>query len=693
LGNRGGGYSIRGSRFADSRADAIERPRRIASQLAISRSPACLKEFTEARDSSARLPLLIYGGVSQNLERMTLVSSEAIAAPQRENEMPPCERGDRKQRHPVRNHFVAFAVCLMLAVIFTLPGSLSPRSSLLGVPGDNFQHAWFLWHFARSVTHLQNPFYTRLIFYPHRVNLSWSTTDPLAGTLALPLSLLAGPVVSYNLSLILELALAVFFGRLLCLRICRNETAALIGGICFGLSPFLLAHALGHLSLVTAFPIPLYFLALDRLLRRADPSWKDSFLLALALLLTALAHFNYTVFCVMATPVVLMVDAIREGAPLLKRTWKPLCAAATAFLILFSPFLVMLLGNSADMPYPRPLSHVRQFSADLLGFLIPSWNHLLLGRWAHGLDPRLFVAGFEGTVYAGSVILALAWVGFWKGRSTQARWAWQAAILGGVFYLLSLGPAIRIYGRQLEIPGPASLLYHVRFARFVSAPARFQVITALCLAILASMGVAFLLSRFEKVWQRGLLVAGVSAVLLLDLLTVPFPRSSIVDPALPANFFGEAHACRVPSELQKGTIVGFPLIIAPYAMKSMWMQVNDGGRYALVDGYVSYGSARVWKDYYRNPILRSLLSLQGEFSAPVDPDSDRQAEPAVARELNLSAIVVFDSPFQDTANRYLEAVLKRNGQKAGSCTIFDVRQDYTVSETKNRDRTVYPPLN
>jgi hypothetical protein len=119
-------------------------------------------------------------------------------------------------------------------------------------------------------------------------------------------------------------------------------------------------------------------------------------------------------------------------------------------------------------------------------------------------------------------------------------------------------------------------------------------------------------------------------------------------------------------------VVTFPLIIKPYSMKSMWMQVSDRGRYALVDGYLSYSADRVWSDYYRNPVLRSLLSLQGVFHTPVDAQADKAAAPAAFRDLNASAIVVFDSPEQDAATRYLESVLGRPGQSGGSCSVFDV---------------------
>lgn len=332
----------------------------------------------------------------------------------------------------------------------------------------------------------------------------------------------------------------------------------------------------------------------------------------------------------------------------------------------------MLVGTAADMPRSRPIQNIRQYSSDALGFLIPSWNHVLFGNFARGLDPSVFVAGYEGTVYVGPVILVLAILGFWKGRGSQRRWAVQGAALAAIFYALSLGPALRILGRQTGIPGPAALLYHIPWMRFVSAPARFHVIGTLGLAVLASLGMAFLLNRLQVAWQRHALAAGVTVLLLLDLLTIPFPVSSIADPAWASDSGAPARACTLPADLQKGTVVTFPLIVAPYSMKSMWMQATDRGRYALADGYLSYTADRVWSDYYRNPVLRSLLSLQGVFHTPVDPEADRQLAPAALRDLNATAFVIFDSPQHDAAVRYVAILLRELGTSSGSCTVFAV---------------------
>ena len=592
----------------------------------------------------------------------------------------------------VRNHIVAFLICLLLGFVFTLPGSLSLNSALLGYPGDNFQHAWFLWHFARAVTHAQNPFYTNLLLYPSRVNLAWSTTDPLAGFLALPLSLATGPVIAYNLSIVLQLALSAFCARLLCLRISGNEIAALFGGIIFGFSPFFLAHALGHLSLITAFPIPLFVLVLDGISRGQNASWKYGILLGLILLLAALAHYDYAVLCLLLAFFWLVIELIAnfrsEGFGCAARVCKALYAAAATFLLGFSPLLWMLIGDRSNVPASRSFDHIQRYSADALGFLVPSWNHVLLGRFARGLNPGLFVAGFEGTVYIGTIVLALAAIGFWKGGSFGRRWANRALVLALVFYLCSLGPEIHALGHPLGIPGPATLIYRLPFAQFISAPARFHAAVSLCVAILCSLGVKFLLEKFKfaKKSRQYLAISLLGTALLGDYLTIPFPRSSIADPAAPpaSGWHSETAGkeCVLPAASRDRAVLTFPLVNAPYCMKAMWMQVRDGGRYALIDGYLSYTPAQIWKNHWNTPFLRSLLSIQGTLHAPVDPALDRGSVPAAIRDLNLSAVVIFDSPERDAGVAYVQSTFGTRGERAGSCTVFPVESHTSAEQAK-----------
>jgi hypothetical protein len=578
----------------------------------------------------------------------------------------------------VRNHLLIFGLYALLGVVFTLPGSLSPRSALLGYPGDNFQHAWFLWHFARAITRGHNPFYTQLIFYPDRVNLSWSTTDPLAGFLALPLSLTVGPAAAYNLSLILQLVLSAFFARLLCLRISANEKAAFIGGIVFGFSPFLMAHALGHLSLVTAFPVPLFALLLDKIFAEPDSSGKLGISLGVTLLLAALAHYNYVVLCLLLAFSWLVFDLLSDFPSgrfrILHQVSKSLAVAAGAFALGFAPLVWMMTADCSQVPPARGLGHIEQFSADALGFLIPSWNHILLGDLAKRMSPAIFVAGFEGTVYIGILPFLLAAIGFWVGRRKRLGWARRAAVLGGIFYLLSLGPEVRVLGHPLGLRGPAALLYGLPFARFLSAPARFDAVVALCLAILCALGMKWIL---EEARGRQLVIVSAASILLIcDYLTVPFPRSSISDPGAPfpaSDTRGQSATCNLPGDLRHGTLLTFPLVKAPYSLRSMWMQASDGGRYALLDGYLSYTPDSIWNDRWNIRVVRSLMSLEGLEQTPIDIAADRQALPSDVRRLNLTGVVIFDSPERGPAVSYIQTVLRTNPESGGTCTVFPVQ--------------------
>ncbi|MGH9573356.1 MAG: hypothetical protein ACRD40_07495 [Candidatus Acidiferrales bacterium] len=563
---------------------------------------------------------------------------------------------------------------VLLGFVFLLPGSLHMGRAILGYPGDSFQHAWFLWHFARAVSHGQNPYFTNLIFYPNRVNLAWSTLDPVASLLALPFSLLAGPIAAYNLSLILQLALAALFAYLLCLRICANRVAAVIGGVCFGFSPWMMGEALGHLSLVTAFPIPLYFLALDTVLRRANGRWSHGIFLGISLFMTALAHYNYTVFCVLLSLLIFVIDLAIDGWRLVKDVWRPVAGGAVTFAILFLPLFFSMWGVSANRPRTRQFQMIEAHSADLFGLFVPSWKHLLFGTTVRHWNVGLFSAGYEGIIYLGPVILVLAGIGLWTSRGANQRWAIRLAVSAVIFWALSLGPYLRVWGSETRIPGPALLFYLTPFGRYVSAPARFYVIAVLCCACMAAMGLAHLLSKTSFPIARRAIVAGVSVLLAMDLLTLPFPAATSVASERYAGFAAATEGCKVPRELNGSTVVTIPELTWPYPVRAMWMQIRDGGEYALTEGYVSYGPDSIWNEYWRVPVLRSLRSVQEEKPIPLDIATVRASMPEAIRRLNLGGFVVFDSAQGEVSASYLRQILGQPGERQATCTVFNVRQ-------------------
>jgi hypothetical protein len=116
------------------------------------------------------------------------------------------------------------------------------------------------------------------------------------------------------------------------------------------------------------------------------------------------------------------------------------------------------------------------------------------------------------------------------------------------------------------------------------------------------------------------------------------------------------------------------MIQAPFCLKSMWMQVSSGGKFALVDGYLSYTPPEIWKPFWNIRILRSLLSIEGLYTAPIDIEADRASAEGTIRQLNLSAVVIYDSPEAERGASYIEEVFGAKPQRAGDCTIFPLRQ-------------------
>ena len=106
----------------------------------------------------------------------------------------------------------------------------------------------FIWSFAwwpHAILHGENPFFTHAIWAPSGVNLTWTTTVPGSRSLFSPLTLLAGPVVSYNVAAILMPALSAWTAFLLCRYLTSAVWPSLVGGYLFGFSSYVLGQAGG----------------------------------------------------------------------------------------------------------------------------------------------------------------------------------------------------------------------------------------------------------------------------------------------------------------------------------------------------------------------------------------------------------------------------------------------------------------
>jgi hypothetical protein len=149
---------------------------------------------------------------------------------------------------------------------------------------------------------------------------------------------------------------------------------------------------------------------------------------------------------------------------------------------------------------------------------------------------RSFSSSFsEYTVFVGFAALGLAILGAWRGG--RGRWFWLVATIA--FFVLALGPVLHVAGEANLLPGggqlrlPYAWLYDaldlMRIARSVS---RFAVMVMLGLAVLAGMGVAWLLSRLTaRPRLRTVTPWLLAGAILFEFLPVPYPVSQPDTPA------------------------------------------------------------------------------------------------------------------------------------------------------------------
>ncbi len=502
-----------------------------------------------------------------------------------------------------------------LAVLFTWPlalhlGTVLPAAKL----PDALLQVHRLWFVPRLLAAGRDPYgWTTLLHYPAGARQYLETLIPLVGVLAWPALALGGPLLAYDLAVLALLALNGWCAYLLARDRVGDSGAAVVAGIAYAFSPYLLAHLrVGHLNLVAACCPPLYLLCLLRALERPGPRWP--LLAGLCLAATLYTDLQWALaLTLLSLPLVAwrtLVSAMRvahgEGVAAARRAGlrglTPPRAlvhgalAATVALALAAPLLLGIWAEvSAGASAPGANQALRN-SAALVAFLAPQpaqplWRDTVQPWYAaHGLDQ-----GDEQVVALGYLPLALAASGLASPRTRRIGW-----LLGLLLFVaLALGPRLHLASRDVEtalplgLPLPYALLQRLPLVGFGRAPARFAAPATLCLALLAAWGVVALRQRLRRArWVPGLC----GLLVALELLPLPFPLSR---PDVPGLYQAlAAEPCPGPV---------FELPVEPGSELEKWrlfFQIAHGC--PISGGYVSREQQataiqRRWQEYAQRP--------------------------------------------------------------------------------------------
>jgi len=140
---------------------------------------------------------------------------------------------------------------------------------------DVSEVVWFLAQTPWALLHGHNPFANNWLNAPVGLDLMDNTTMLLLGLLFAPVTLVFGPIATFNVVLDFAIWASAMSFFLMARRFTSWWPAAFAGGLLYEFSPFTAAVANGHLFLLFQAVPPLLFLFVDRFVRSpsASPWW------------------------------------------------------------------------------------------------------------------------------------------------------------------------------------------------------------------------------------------------------------------------------------------------------------------------------------------------------------------------------------------------------------------------------------
>jgi hypothetical protein len=532
---------------------------------------------------------------------------------------------------------------------FGLPVVSHPGRSYIGQGADP---QIFIWSFAwwpHAILHGQNPFVTHAIWAPTGVDLAWTATSPGLAILFAPLTLAAGPVVSYNVAALLMPALAAWTAFLLCRYLTRSFWPALVGGYLFGFSSYMLGQELGHLHLTSVALLPLVALVVLRAFR--DELGGRGLVIRLGILLGAQVWLSSEVFftatLALATALLVAYLSIPAERRRLVALLEPLVRAYAVAVLLAAPLLYFALRHFQLGSVNKP----SEFATDLLNFVAPTRLVGIGGGWAHSLSKHFRGGEPEQGAYLGIPILVIA--GWYAWRSWKAPGGRFLMLVAALAVIASLGGGLLVKGHRI-VPLP--------WAAVAGLPLFDNVLTArltVYVALAAAVIVALWASRpLAPRWLR--IVLPVLAVLSL----IPKLSGELwkFTPQHPAFFSSAAvRSCLAPGE---------NVIVLPFGANadSMLWQTEAKFRFTMAGGYVSPAVPKAYDLYFYDTIRRLI-----ENEPPAGGASDVVA---LARAEGAGAILV-DAAHADPWRKLLARTLPSH--RVGGMIVYPVSPGASAS--------------
>ena len=433
--------------------------------------------------------------------------------------------------------------------------------------------------------------YDANIFYPHRGTLAYSENNLGAGALAVPVYWATrNPYAALNFAMLLGFTLSGTGMYYLVRYLTSDRRAAVVSAIGFAFCPFVFAHT-AHIQLLMTAGLPFTLLAFHRLADRPSPGRGAA--LGAAMAAQAMCCGYYGVFvCLMVGFAVVAVAVTRRLWAVFRYWMAILIAAAISVLLVIPAFLPYLTLQRVD-GFRRGLNDSVQYSANWSDYLASS-------AYAHAWMLSHLPAWSEVS-FPGFVMLIF---GVWGARVAVRDRRRELTLLYGGLTLLafwaSFGPRAMLY----------SALYRVvpMFA-WLRAPARFGLIVAFGLSVLAGVAISAWLRRS----RRPALLTAALVIVAAGELAVPIymPEVPSVEPVY-----------RTLATLPRGPVIEMPFFYPEVGLfqHTKYMLASTAHWMPMVNGYSDY----IPPDFYEHVMLLAPFPSRDAFKI-LEPNRVRYA--------------------------------------------------------------------
>ncbi|MGI8868240.1 MAG: hypothetical protein ACR2F6_05155 [Mycobacteriales bacterium] len=479
----------------------------------------------------------------------------------------------------------------------------APKTSWRGNPGDPEQFMWFLRWIPYAIRHGHNPFLTNYALYPEGANMMWNGSIIVPAILISPVTLTVGPVVAFQVLLVLApvgntLAAYALFGRWV-----KSPVAAGVGALAFGFCPLVTIHSAGHIHLTMLALLPLIFLMLDEIfIRQRWRPWIPGVLLGFLTSCQLLTGEEMLAIAALMAGCALVLAAAFHFREMPARIPYILRAAWPAILVAgwlsAYPLWVQLKG-----PRQAPGAHLTDvYVIDLYNFVQPVLA-------AFGVSP----SHNQGLPYTGN---AGEWTGYIGiplivAMVIAAGWQWKrrpvvpvAVILAVFFAVLSLGPFLHVNGHDTKFGLPWGTFERLPLMHNLLA-SRLSVAVSFFAAILLAVFVDALITLRHRLVQ-GL---GAALVILVGLSLVP-SGLNVTHIKSPAFFRGDAVKTAIPN----GSVTLIvPYVYGPTTEHPMLWQAEADMHFRMIDGWLIVPGFH----FGTNHIIAQTLKTIGETPVAV----------------------------------------------------------------------------